>query len=202
MTQFDVVRKNLESRGFSVSCFETAAAAADYLDSQIDGKTVGFGGSMTLATMGLYERLGSHNELHWHWRIPEGSTANAVRAAASTSEIYVCSVNGLAETGEIVNIDGTCNRLASIFYGHQKVYLVVGQNKLAQDYDAALWRARNIAAPLNNRRLARKTPCAIKADKCYDCRSPERICAGLSVLWTKPDSCAYEVVLIGEDLGF
>ncbi len=112
------------------------------------------------------------------------------------------SINGLAETGEIINIDGNCNRVAAILYGHEKVYLVAGQNKLAKDYDAALWRARNIAAPLNTKRLNRKTPCAVKGDKCYDCRSPERICATLSVLWTKPSSCDYEIILIEENLGF
>ena len=202
MAQFDVVKKNLENRGFAVSCFKTAQEAVDYLDSQIDGKTVGFGGSMTLQTIGLYEKLESHNQMFWHARIPAGKTGQEIKDAANRADIYVSSINGLAETGEIVNIDGTCNRISAILYGHEKVYLVAGQNKLAKDYDAALWRARNIAAPLNTKRLGRKTPCAVKADKCYDCRSPERICASLSVLWTKPGGCDYEIVLIEENLGF
>lgn len=37
----------------------------------------------------------------------------------------ISSVNGIAETGEIVNIDGNCNRTASAFYGHEKVYLML-----------------------------------------------------------------------------
>ena len=191
MAQFDEVKKNLENRGFSVACFATSEEAVAYLDSQIDGKTVGFGGSMTLEAIGLYERLASHNQIYWHQRIPEGKNGSEIKAAANGAQIYVSSVNGLAETGEIVNIDGNCNRVAAILYGHEKVYLVAGQNKLAKDYEAALWRARNIAAPMNTKRLNRKTPCAVKADKCYDCRSPERICAALSVLWTKPGACDY-----------
>ena len=202
MAQFDVVKKNLENRGFAVSCFKTAAEAVAYLDSQIDGKTVGFGGSVTLNTLGLYEKLGTHNQMYWHQRVPEGKNVNEIKAAANGAQIYMSSINGLAETGEIINIDGNCNRVAAILYGHEKVYLVAGQNKLAKDYDAALWRARNIAAPLNTKRLNRKTPCAVKGDKCYDCRSPERICAALSVLWTKPSSCDYEIILIEENLGF
>ena len=70
-----------------------------------------------------------------------------------------------AETGEIINIDGTGNRVASGLYGHEKVYFIVGRNKLAPDYDAALWRARNIAGPKNAQRLQKKTPCAVKGDK-------------------------------------
>ena len=202
MSLFDVVKKNLENRGFSVSCFKTAAEAVEHMNSQIDGKTVGMGGSMTLDAIGIYEKLASHNEVFWHQRTPEGKTPNEIKAAANGADVYLSSINGLAETGEIVNIDGNCNRIAAILYGHEKVYLVAGQNKLAKDYEAALWRARNIAAPLNTKRLGRKTPCAVRADKCYDCRSPERICSALSVLWTRPTACDYEIILIEENLGF
>lgn len=199
---FETVKKNLEEGGYTVTCFSTAKEATDYMDAQIDGKTVGFGGSVTLEEMGLYERLAAHNDVRWHQRIPEGKTSVEVRLAANAAQIYVSSVNGLAETGEIINIDGNCNRVASIFYGHEKVYLVVGQNKITKDYDSALWRARNIASPLNAKRLGRKTPCAVRANRCYDCKSPERICRGLSVLWSKPMMGDFEVILIGEALGY
>lgn len=199
---FSIVAKNLKERGFAVTICETAAEAVTYLDAQIDRRTVGFGGSVTLDQMKLFETLQSHNTVFWHHRIPAGKTSAEVRAAASQADIYISSVNGLAETGEIINIDGSCNRVASIFYGHQKVYLVIGQNKLAKDYDSALWRARNVASPLNAKRLGMKTPCAVKGDQCYDCKSPERICRGLSVLWGKPMTGEFEVVLIHEDLGY
>ncbi|MBD5545029.1 MAG: LUD domain-containing protein [Lachnospiraceae bacterium] len=199
---FKIVKKNLEERGYMVSCFETAEKAAAYMNTQIVDKTVGFGGSMTLEEMGLYEKLSVHNDVRWHQRITDGKTDKEVRIAANVAEIYVSSVNGLAETGEVINIDGNCNRVAAIFYGHAKVYLVVGSNKIAKDYDSALWRARNVASPLNAKRLGMKTPCAIKADRCYDCKSPDRICRGLSVLWSKPMTGEFEVVLIDEKLGY
>lgn len=199
---FSTVEKNLKNRGYAVTSFETASEAVKYLDMQIDNQTVGFGGSMTLEQMGLFEALQSHNTVFWHYRIPKGKTDNEVRLAANRAAIYISSVNGLAETGEIINIDGNCNRIASIFYGHEKVYLVIGKNKLEKDYDSALYRARNVASPLNAKRLGVKTPCAFKGDKCYDCKSPERICRGLSVLWEKPMTGEFEVVLIHESLGY
>lgn len=199
---FETVKHNLEKNGYSVKCFATGAEASEYLNSEIDGKTVGFGGSMTLEEMGLYETLAAHNDVRWHYRIPEGKTSKEVRLAANAAEVYLSSVNGLAETGEIINIDGNCNRVASIFYGHEKVYLIAGKNKLAPDYDSALWRARNIASPQNAKRLGMKTPCAAKGDRCYDCKSPERICRGLSVLWAKPMTGEFEVILIDEELGY
>ena len=200
MTDFSRVKQNLEARGFRVSVFATAAEAADYLDSAIDNTSVGFGGSVTLEQMGLYERLERHDRVNWHWR-PTVDGADA-RQAAMTAEHYITSVNGLAETGELINIDGTGNRVASTPYGHKKVWFVVGRNKLAPTYEEALWRARNIAAPKNAQRLKRKTPCAVKADHCYDCKSPERICRGLVVLWEAIGSMEMEVVLVDEALGY
>ena len=200
MTDFSRVKQNLKARGFRVSVFATAAEAADYLDSAIDNTSVGFGGSVTLEQMGLYERLERHDRVNWHWR-PTVDGADA-RQAAMTAEHYITSVNGLAETGELINIDGTGNRVASTLYGHKKVWFVVGRNKLAPTYEEALWRARNIAAPKNAQRLGRKTPCAVKADHCYDCKSPERICRGLVVLWEAIGSMEMEVVLVDEALGY
>lgn len=204
MMDFTKVAARLTELGYEVVCFDTKEQAAAFLDSRIDGKTVGFGGSQTLEDMGLYELLATHNDVRWHWRIPEGKTDHDARLAAREAQVYLSSVNGMAETGEIINIDGNGNRVADIQYGHEHVYLVAGENKLAPDYDAALWRARNIAAPLNAQRLGCKTPCAVKGDKCFNCSSPTRICRGLSVLWEKPSASGapYTVVLIHEKLGF
>ena len=189
------LQKNLEERGFAVSRFDTAAQAAGYLDAALDGKTIGIGGSITVQEMGLADRLAKHNTVLWHWA---GSTTQE----AAGAQVYLTSVNGAAETGELINIDGTGNRVASGLFGHEKVYFIVGRNKVAPDYDAALWRARNIAAPKNAQRLGRKTPCAAKGDRCYDCKSPERICRALVVYWEKPGSMDMEVVLVDEDLGY
>ena len=152
--------------------------------------------------MGLFESLGAHNTIYSHWNVPDGMNADEVREKAATCEHYLLSANGLAETGEIINIDGTGNRVSSSLYGHKKVWFVVGSNKIAPTYDEALWRARNIAAPKNAQRLGVKTPCAVNGDRCYDCKSPQRICRGLVVLWEAIRSCETEVVLVDEPLGY
>ena len=193
---FETVKKNLEARGFSVSTFSTAAEAAAYLDSAIDGTTVGIGGSMTVQQMGLHEKLAAPNEVHWH--CTDGPEA---RAKAAHADVYITSANGLTENGEVINIDGAGNRVASTLYGHKRVYFIIGRNKLAPTYDEALWRARNIAAPKNAQRLGKKTPCAVKGDRCYDCKSPDRICRGLVVLWGPSMGVETEIVLVDEDLG-
>lgn len=199
---FTKVKSALEARGFKVSAFPSAAEAARYLNGQIDGVSVSFGGSVTLEQMGLFESLGQHNEVLSHWHVPADRDPAEIRAKAMTTEVYLTSANGLAETGEIVNIDGTGNRVSGMLFGHKKVYFVVGRNKLAPDYDGALWRARNIAAPKNAQRLGVRTPCAARGERCYDCKSPQRICRGLVVLWEAMKGCETEVVLVDEELGY
>ncbi len=199
---FTKTADNLKACGYTVECFENSKDACAYLASQIQGKTVGIGGSATVEEMGLYDALKEGNTVYWHWKPTEELPANVQRKKATLADIYISSVNGLAETGEIINIDGNGNRVASIIYGHEKVYLVVGRNKIAPDYDGALFRAKNIAAPKNAQRMNMKTPCAKEGDKCYDCKGPARLCKALTVLYCKPNSQPIEVILINEDLGY
>ena len=196
MADLAKLRDNLEKRGFAVSCFETAKEANAYLCEKLAGKTVGFGGSMTMLEMGLNETLPQCGaELVGHWA---GNTLEEAAAAP----VYISSVNGAAETGELINIDGTGNRVASTIFGHEALYLIFGVNKVEETFEQALWRARNIASPKNAQRLNKKTPCAVKADKCYDCNSPDRICRALAVLWGPPKGIPHvECVIINQSLG-
>ena len=196
------VQKTIESltrAGFAVRYFETAEQAASYLAESISGKTVGIGGSLTIEQMGLYEKLSERNTVYWHWRKRDQET----RTAAAAAQVYLCSANAIAETGEIVNIDGSGNRVAATLYNHERVVYVVGVNKIAKDYESAVFRARNVAAPLNARRLGKNTPCAVgKEVKCYNCASADRICSALvTLLWPMGSVGVTEVVLVGEGLG-
>ncbi len=192
----------LKDRKYEVSHFSTGEEAARYLDGEIDGRLVGFGDSETLIAMKLYERLAPHNEVYDPKHPRDGMDFYATARICLTTDIFLTSVNGLAETGEMVNIDGTGNRVAGSLFGHEKVYFVVGANKIAPTIEEAAFRARNVAAPLNAERHGYKTPCAIQKDHCYDCKSPQRICNAQTIYWRKMNHTAMEVVLIDEHLGF
>lgn len=197
MADFVTLRTNLEARGFIVEEFHTVAQAKEHLQQTITQKTVAFGGSVGMTDMGLYEALCPNNTVYWHaLQGPE------VLKDAMSTNVYICTANGVAETGELINIDGTGNRVASTLFGHEDCYLIVGENKISPTYEDALWRARNVVAPKNAQRLGKKTPCAIRGDQCYDCKSPERICRGLVVLWKAVTSMRTHVVLIHESLGY
>lgn len=199
---FDTIKMNMEAKGYKVSVFDNKEGAATYIDSQIDGKTVGFGGSVTLHQLDLFPLLATHNTVYWHDEKPADMSVIETRTAATRAEVYISSVNGISENGEIVNIDNTGNRVAAITYGPETVFLIIGRNKIAPSLDEAIYRARNIASPLNAKRLNRKTPCAINGDRCYNCQSPERICRNLSVFLDRPTGVEYEIIFIDEDLGY
>ncbi len=198
------IAENVKKRGYAVRVVETAAEGTEYLYGQIQGVSVGFGGSMTLGEMGLYPRLKERNTVYWHGDKEQFERYGnvALRKLASESEVYICSVNGMTEGGTMINIDYTGNRIAATCFGPKKVYLVIGKNKIAPDFESAMWRARNVASPKNAQRLGRKTPCALKGDKCYDCNSPERICNGFLVFERAMRGTQTEVILVNEDLGY
>ena len=187
---------NLKLRGFQVSCFSTAGDAADYLSGQIHGTSVGIGGSKTVEQLGLYDRLCENNEVFWHWK----NNAPDTRTTANAAEIYISGANAISEDGEILNIDGMGNRLAGQIWGHKKVYIISGTNKICPDFDAALYRARNTAAVENCKRFASNQPCQTDG-KCHDCRSLNRICRALLVLWGPMMGMETEIVLIDQELG-
>lgn len=195
---FEKLSKNLQKKGYSVSRFASAQEAAAYMNTAIDGKSVGIGGSMTVHEMGLYNMLKDHNEVYWH----HINFSEEVSLAACNAQVYITSANGISENGDIINIDGRGNRVAGTLMKKEKVWFVVGSNKIAPDFESALDRARNIASPKNSARLEKKTPCAV-GGHCYDCASPERICSALVVLWQKPFWAEeMEVVVIDEEMGF
>ena len=199
MTDFTTVKKNLESKRFHVSTFATAEEAADYLDRSIDGVSVGIGGSVTAEQMGLYEKLSGHNRVFWHWR-PE--SAEDPRREAMTADMYITSVNGMAETGELINIDGNGNRVAALCYGPKQVIAIVGMNKVVPTVEAGIERAHTVASPQNIGRFPGVgTPCA-KTGMCGHCIRPDSVCAQVVRTRICKPQGRIKVILVGENLGF
>jgi len=188
-----------QNNGFKTLHFKNKDELQNYLKSEYKGSTIGFGGSVTLSELGVYETLEESNIVFSHAvnRSPE------TFEGAMLSEVYFLSANALTENGEIVNIDGRGNRVSGAIYGvHRKrVVYVCGTNKIEPTLEKALWRAKNIAAPRNAQRLGLKTPCAVRADKCYDCRSPQRICRATAII-NRPTSAETLIIIVDGDWGY
>lgn len=195
---FEKLQKNFEKKGYAVSHFATGEAAARHIAEAVDGMTVGMGGSMSIDEVGLYDRLKDRCTVHWHLL----NKTDEVMLDACNAPVYITSANAVSEDGCIVNIDGRGNRLAGTLMKKEKVFLLVGANKIAPTLDAAIERARNVAAPKNAARLGCKTPCAVTG-RCHDCASAERICSALLVFWQKPFwADSMELVVVDEPLGY
>ncbi|HHY77439.1 MAG TPA: lactate utilization protein, partial [Clostridiales bacterium] len=177
--------KALKKNGFKARYFEDSKSAAKTLLEEISvTDKVGIGGSMTIKELGLPDALLQRgNTVYFHWleTTPEGM--DNARRNASTADVYLTSTNALTEKGQLVNIDGTGNRVSAMVFGPKKVYVVCGINKLVDDVDGAIKRIKDNAYK-NARRLNLKTPCAI-TEKCNDCDSPQRMCNVTTIIEKK-----------------
>ncbi|WP_128426101.1 lactate utilization protein [Gudongella oleilytica] len=197
----DKAVRALQKNGFDVRVFDTKEEAVSALmeDIKVD-EPVGLGGSITLQDMKIYDHLSERgNTVYWHWKAEDKGAA--LRDAAS-SKVYITSTNAVTEDGKLVNKDGTGNRVSSMFYGHERVYIVAGKNKIVRNYGDAIYRIEHTAAPMNAKRLNLTTPC-VYTGVCSDCDSPQRICNVETVINKKPGGVGKIVIyLVNEDLGY
>ena len=198
--------KALERNKFVVHYFETGAEAVTYLKNRIKNKCVAIGDSRTLMELNVHDALSEVNEDITDIQRPlEGESFRDTALRTMGRDVFLTSVNALSQTGEMVNIDGTGNRVAASLFGSQEVFFVLGINKIAPDLASAIYRARNVAAPLNSKKNKKSSlnPCTKLEEKCYDCGSPDRICNALTIYYKKMRNMqTMEVIIINESLGF
>jgi hypothetical protein len=116
-------------------------------------------------------------------------------------DLFITGSNAVTETGQLVNLDMFGNRIGGITFGPKHVIILAGRNKIVPDLDAAMFRIKNYAAPVNTMRLDKKTPCA-KTSYCEECKSPDRICNTWTITEKSFPKGRIKVVLINDDLGF
>jgi len=194
------VIKALEKNGFTSKWFKDSESVKKQLLEEIQlEETVGMGGSVTLQKLGLYDALKENNiTTYWHWR--DEDKAKALKMSVNT-DVYLTSTNALTEDGMLVNLDGVGNRVASMIFGHKRVYVIVGKNKLCKDYNDAIYRLEHVAAPLNAKRLNLTTPC-VYTGVCSDCDSKDRICKAETTIRRNPNGTKIHVYLVDEELGY
>ena len=194
----------LEKNGFDARYFATGAEALKFLESLVrPSMTVGFGGSMTLLALGASDALaalGAKILDHTAKGLTVDQKMETMRAQL-TCDLFLSSSNAITLDGEIFNIDGNGNRVASLTFGPHKTVVVAGYNKIVRNLDEAEARAKLIASPMNNKRLDIPNPC-VKTGVCMDCKSERRICCVYSVLKRKPFRSDFTVVIVGETLGY
>ena len=198
----NILVKNLESRHFEAYYCPTKEAALEKALSLIpQNASVGWGGAMSAQQIGLMDAVRQGN-----YTAIDRATCKDDRQVRQTylrcmeADVFLTGANAISLDGQMVNIDGTGNRLAAINYGPDIVLVIAGMNKVEDTLDAAITRARTVAAPLNQQRFLRKTPCSATGS-CADCKSPECICNQILITRHCRPEGRIKFILVGEDLG-
>ncbi len=166
------------------------------------GSSITWGGSMSIRDTGITTMLANGPyEVYDRDKVTTEEDKQRIYRKAFEVDYYLASVNAMSEDGVLVNIDGNGNRVAAITWGPKNVIFVVGMNKICQDTDAAIKRARSTAAPINSMRFTMDTPC--QADgTCHDCLSPDSICTYISIQRLSRPAGRHTVILVDEELGY
>ena len=194
------VIKGLESRNMTGYYAESKKdALAQALALIPEGSSVTMGGATSAHEIGLVEALKAGN----YNFIDRDAYADkrAAMLAAYDADVFLASANAITDDGILVNIDGNSNRVSAIAQGPRKVVFIVGMNKVCPDWDSAMKRARNVAAPINAQRFNLNTPCC-KTGACMDCKSPDTICYQFLITRFSRHRDRIHVILVNERLGF
>ena len=193
------VIKGLESRNmtdyYAASKEEALQKALELIP---EGSTVTMGGAMSAFEIGLVDTLmnGNYDFLDRNKMEPREALLKGYDA-----DVFLTSANAMTEDGVMVNIDGNANRVSYIANGPKKVVAIVGMNKICDDVDGAMKRARNVAAPTNAQRFDINTPCK-KTGACANCKSPDTICCQFLVTRYSRHAGRIHVILVNDFLGF
>ncbi|XPV75441.1 MAG: lactate utilization protein [Desulfovibrio sp.] len=207
--KLEKVKEKLENNNFEAHIVDNAEEAHRLVMGKIltkyENATVSFGGSMSVVGAGVYEALKKSGQPYniidtFDHTLPDEKKWE-LRRQALLSDVFITGTNALTEDGTLVNLDAFGNRVAALAFGPHNVVVIVGRNKVVADESEAIARIKDYAAPVNNIRLGRKTPCT-KTASCHDCNSPDRICNVWTINEKSFPAGRIKVILVNDDLGF
>ena len=193
------VIKGLQSRNMTGYYAEDKEAALKQaLELIEENSIISMGGCMSAHEIGLVQAL---QEGNYQYLDRSKMEPREGLLAAYDSDVFLSSANAMTSDGILVNIDGNSNRVSCIAQGPKKVIFIVGMNKVCDDLDSAMKRARNVAAPINAQRFEVKTPCK-ETGKCFNCKSPDTICCQFLITRYSRHTGRIHVILVNDNLGF
>jgi len=196
--------EGLKKNGFGALYCQNSGEVFHYILNEAgDAKSIGFGGSLSVADLKLADKLKGMGKEILNHGVPDLTMEErmVIMRRQLTCDLFLCGSNAVTLSGELVNIDGNGNRAAAMFFGPKKVIVVVGRNKLVDGtVQDAVHRIKSFASPPNTKRLGLETPCATTGF-CCDCNSPQRICRVTTVIERKPRNTDIRVLVVNEDMG-
>ncbi len=197
-----ILIKNLCARKFEAYYCKTKEEALEQALALIpEGVSVGWGGAMSAEQIGLMDRL---NAGPYHAIDRNKTNSLEERLAAMKrcllADVFITGANALSMDGQMVNIDGTGNRVAAIVWGPESVIVIAGMNKVVDTLEDAVRRARTVASPMNKQRFPLQTPCEVTG-ACGDCKGDACICNQILITRNCKPAGRIKFILVGEELG-
>ena len=192
----------LKSCGYDANFVKTKEEAFELAKTYIKpNMSVGLGGSVSVSQIGLLDYLLNNKEITVHNQYEAGISMDENierRRKGLVSDIFVTSTNAITKAGELVNADGSGNRVAAFSYGPKYVLLVVGVNKIVDSVEAGFKRVMEVAATKNIERMNNKAIELGKEPK-YNL---DNIANKFS--WMKADDIKGRIIiiLVDEELGY
>lgn len=198
----EILVKNLQNRHFEAYyCPNRESALKKALELIPEGASVGWGGAMSCGQIGLLDALRQGKyQVFDRERCETPEEKEQAMRNGLTADVFLTGANGLSLDGQMVNIDGTGNRVAAIVYGPKKILVVAGMNKVMDTLEEAVRRARTVAAPMNQQRFMLNNPCSVTGT-CGDCKSETCICNQILITRHCRPVGRIQFVIVGEDLG-
>jgi len=195
--------RNLQKRHFEAYyCHDRREALEKALSLIPAGSSVGWGGATGATQIGLLDAVRAGDFVAYDRENAKSAEERSLIAGKClTADYFIIGANALSMDGEMVSIDGIGNRTAAIVYGPKNVIVIAGMNKVCADLEAAVLRARTVAAPMNQQRFLGKTPCTVTGS-CADCTSDDCICNQILITRNCRPAGRIKFILVGEELGF
>ena len=201
--RIEKLENNFYRRNIEVMWYHNFEEIKTFLLSQIpNSASVGIGHSQTLQHISIMETLLNRGNTVYDKELGKTrAEMKELKRKALLADYYISGSNAISIDGRIVNIDHSGNRVAALAYGPEKVFIVVGKNKITATLDEALHRAQNTASPMNAKRAGYHPPC-VAAGRCVDCLSPERVCNIVSIIEGQPVRGRITLLIANEEAGF
>ena len=199
----EVLVKALQKRHFEAYyCASKDEALKQVLALLPEGSTVGWGGAVSAAQVGVQEAVnaGNYNVIDRDQFSDPAEKLRCMRECFD-ADYFITGANAISLDGQMVNIDGNGNRVGMIVYGPKNIIVVAGMNKVCATLEDAVKRARTVAAPMNQQRFGLNNPCTCTG-VCADCHSESSICNQILITRNSKPAGRIKFVLVGEELGF
>ncbi len=153
----ETMKKNFKENGIELIYVSSSKEALEIGKTYISsGISVGLGGSTTVVEIGLLDFLVNRKDIRLFNQYENGIDMDENlkrRREGLLSDIYITGTNALSLKGELINADGSGNRVSAQIFGPKKLLIFTGINKIVKNVEEGFKRIREVTMVKNIERI-------------------------------------------------